>query len=586
MRGGDIRFLLKTRYAESRALIIGVNAYQKAPPLGYAVSDALGVRRALIEQMGFPERNVVMLLDEEATRTNVLKSFLGFAADTVNLDDRLLVFFAGHGTTRTGFRGDVGYLVPCDADPDDPSTLIRWDELTRNADLIRAKHILFVMDACYGGLALTRAPHGGNARFLKDMLLRTSRQVLTAGKPDEVVADAGGPIANHSVFTGHLLMGLYGEAANAQGIITASSLMSYVYGKVSTDKNSSQTPHYGHIDGDGDFILVAPQLDELEAREDLDLDRLMVVPYADEFRDQPRDSLQSKVVRIKELLSKPESSIQLHDFVIDEVKRFHGLVSQDHFGVAGSYSNDELISRIGRYEHSARDISVLMAALAYWATGAQRHVLRKAFSRIADHLESHGGLKSWLDLRWYPLILQMYSAGIAAIEARRYDLLSDMLLTQIETPESVSSNIAFVEGASRAILEFTRADLFKRLPGHERNYVPMSEYLFKILQPQLDDALFLGKTYESAFDEFEIFFALVCADIRKRNGRDAWGPIGRFGWKHSRGEDSPLARVIAQAKADEGRWLPLQSGLFGGDLSRFLAAAEEYEKGVAGLNWW
>lgn len=583
---GDMRFLLKTHYTESRALVIGINKYQKASPLGYAVNDALGVKQALIEQLGFPERNIVTLLDGEATRMSILRSFLGFTADTIDLDDRLLVFFAGHGMTRTGLRGDVGYLVPADADPSDPATLVRWDDLTRNADLVRAKHILFVMDACYGGLALTRAPHGGSVRFLKDMLLRPSRQVLTAGKADEVVADAGGPLPNHSVFTGHLLQGLSGQAANSQGIITASSLMSYVYGKVSTDKDSHQTPHYGHIDGDGDFILAAPHLEEVGAREDLDLDRLMVIPYADEFQDRPRDSLQSKITRIKDLLSRPENSIQLHDFVIDEVKRFHSLVSLDHFEVGGPYSDGELLSRISKYEHCTRDISILLAALAYWASDPHRHVLRKALSRAVDHLENLGGLKAWLDLRWYPLILQMYSAGIAAVEARRYDSLADILLTQIEMSDGVRSNILLVEGASKAVLEFTRSDLFKRLPGHQQQYVPMSEYLFKILQPQLDDALFLGKTYESAFDEFEVLFALVCADTRKQNGRDAWGPIGRFGWKHSKTDNAPLTRLMAQAKSEGNRWQPLRAGLFGGEVTRFLEAAEPYEKGVAGLNWW
>ena len=42
-------------------------------------------------------------------------------------------------------------------------------------------------------------------RFLQDMLLRPSRQVITAGKADERVADGGGPIPDHSVFTGHFL---------------------------------------------------------------------------------------------------------------------------------------------------------------------------------------------------------------------------------------------------------------------------------------------------------------------------------------------------------------------------------------------
>jgi hypothetical protein len=94
--------------------------------------------------------------------------------------------------TQTGRRGEVGFLVPHDGDLSNLSTLIRWDDLTRNAELIVAKHILFVMDACYGGLAITRSLSAGSMRFLKDMLQRYSRQVLTAGKANEVVADAGG----------------------------------------------------------------------------------------------------------------------------------------------------------------------------------------------------------------------------------------------------------------------------------------------------------------------------------------------------------------------------------------------------------
>src|SRR5439155_10124504 len=112
-----------------------------------------------------------------------------------------------------------------------------WDDLTRNSELIRAKHMLFVMDACYGGLALTRNTQPGSARFLKDMMLRYSRQVLTAGKANEVVADSGGPLPAHSVFTGHLIEGLRGKATAANGVITANGLMAYVYQSVANDQN-------------------------------------------------------------------------------------------------------------------------------------------------------------------------------------------------------------------------------------------------------------------------------------------------------------------------------------------------------------
>jgi uncharacterized caspase-like protein len=114
---------------------------------------------------------------------------------------------------------------------------------------------MFVMDACYGGLAITRTLKPGSMRFMKDMLLRRSRQVLTAGKADEVVADLGGPLPNHSVFTGHLLEALAGKAASPDGMLTANGVIAYVYRSVANDASSQQTPHFGYLSGDGDLIF-------------------------------------------------------------------------------------------------------------------------------------------------------------------------------------------------------------------------------------------------------------------------------------------------------------------------------------------
>lgn len=211
-------------YRNSFALIIGINKYLKASPLDYAVNDANAVAAILESDFDFKHNNIKILLDENATKNEIMTAFMSYANSKVTSDDRIFVFFAGHGITQTGKRGEVGFLIPHDGDTGKLSTLIRWDDLTRNAELIQAKHVFFVMDTCYGGLAITRALSSGSMRFLKDMLQRYSRQVLTAGKANEVVADAGGPLPNHSVFTGHLLEGLHGKAATAEDIITANGV--------------------------------------------------------------------------------------------------------------------------------------------------------------------------------------------------------------------------------------------------------------------------------------------------------------------------------------------------------------------------
>lgn len=244
-------------YQASWALVIGIDRYQHVNPLAFAVNDAESVNVALVSSLGFPKENVVVLRDEHATRAAIRKEFLAFA-ERCGTDDRIVVFFAGHGASVDGHRGKVGYLVPVEGTLDDKSTLLRWDDFVRDAELIPAKHIFFIMDACYSGLMLQRSISNGTQRFLSDMLQRFSRQALTAGKHDEVVADGGGPQGNNSIFTGYLVQGLQGAAADAGGVITASGLMHYVYRHVGGDGRSNQTPHCGHLDGEGDMILKVP----------------------------------------------------------------------------------------------------------------------------------------------------------------------------------------------------------------------------------------------------------------------------------------------------------------------------------------
>ena len=584
MTNRDIRFLLKPFYSNSRALVIGVNEYEEVSPLSYAVSDAEAVRDALVGQLDFPDTNVFLLTDNQASRSAIMRAYLSLATSVVDMDERIIIFFAGHGLTRTGYRGEVGYLVPSDGDPEDLATLIRWDDLTTNADLVRAKHMFFIMDACYGGLALNRSLSQGGARFLRDMMQRFSRQVLTAGKADEEVSDSGGPLPNHSVFTGHLLEGIGGKAAGESGAITANGLMSYVYGRVSCDKNSRQTPHYGHFDGDGDFVLRMPAGGGPDQDETKGVDTLISVPFLPEPQDSTR--YQQKVSRAKALLSNEESAIELHDVVVAEVKRFVAATGKDRFPVSGTLSKEDLLSRLVTYEEAVEDLSAAAACLARWGKPAHGPLLEKLASRASDGLGAESGRTVPLALRWYPLMLVLYSAGISAVEGRRYDSLASLVLAPVEEDRRGRTGRPLIQAATEAMLECTRADLFKLVPGHERHYAPMSEYLFKLLQPTLDDLLFLGGAYERAFDEFEILLALMTADLGKEQAGHVWGPIGRFGWKEHHNDQPPLSKLIGEAQSAGASWGPFRAGLFGGDPERFTAGAYEFLAGVKRLSWW
>ncbi|NRR33342.1 polysaccharide deacetylase family protein [Oxalobacteraceae bacterium] len=249
---------VSTGYANSYAVVIGINDYQKWPKLQYAVQDSKAIRDTLVNRFGFDSKHVFTLNNGEATRNNILGLFHDKLAEAqLKKDDRIFVFFAGHGATRQLSSGrSLGYIIPVDSDPQQVSfDAIPMTDLQNIAESLNAKHVFFVMDACYSGLGLTRG--GGSTAFLRDNARRMGRQMLTAGGADQMVAD-GGP-NGHSVFTWTLLQALNGKGdLNGDGLITATELAAYVAPAVSSV--SQQTPAFGSLPGSegGEFVFQIP----------------------------------------------------------------------------------------------------------------------------------------------------------------------------------------------------------------------------------------------------------------------------------------------------------------------------------------
>lgn len=579
----------RPRYANSWALVIGINEYQLASPLGYARQDAEAFAEVLASRHNFPKENLTVLLDEDATKLNILSEFHRFQQEHVSPDDRIAVFFAGHGMTRTGNRGEVGFLIPVDGDPSNLASLIRWDDLTRNADLVAAKHILFVMDACYGGLAVHRGITPGSSRFLKNMLQRYSRQVLTAGKADETVADSGGPRPGHSIFTGHLLDALEGNAADAQGTLSASAVMAYVYERVAKDPYSQQSPHFGFFDGDGDFIFsISGSLPSGEQAEKEGSDLLIEMPAI----HLPSDDLEGKPSleqTVKEYLSDTRFRIRLDDLASYELRTALQTFMGPEFSMVPTVTAEAFGTRLRQYESATAPLNTLTVLLAKWGVAEHQPALERIVSRLADGNEMAGGKTVWLGLRWYPLLLLMYGGGIAALSAHNYTSLATIFNTRVGDHVSGRGTQEAISATVSEILEVDRGEMFKKLPGYERNYVPRSEYLFKAVQPAIEDLLFLGRSYEELFDRFEIFYALTYADLENQKRHHLWGPPGRFAWKRrSLGRSGdPYGALVAEATSAGNAWPPLRSGFFGGSIERFQEIAQRYdEELLSKLQWY
>jgi len=204
--------------------------------------------------MGF---DTITLLDNYATRENILKVLGDELPKKVEKNDRVIIFFAGHGQTEELADGSqMGYLVPVDSDTRNIfSTAISMDQVRQFSRRLPAKHVLYLIDACYSGLGLTRS--GGippsDRDYLNKITARKAHQMLTAGGKGEQAHEEEG----HGVFTKYILEGLDGSAdRDDKGYVTFSDLASYVKPKVTRMTRNSQVPQYGSIDGEGEFVFV------------------------------------------------------------------------------------------------------------------------------------------------------------------------------------------------------------------------------------------------------------------------------------------------------------------------------------------
>jgi len=133
------------------AVVIGVGDYDywnhlEAPPY-----DAVRMRNFLVEQ-GYD--SVLLLTNREASKANIEQYMEDKLPGLVQDNDRVLFYFSGHGTQRA-LKGRVrGYLPMLNSKPDEYSSMISMEDIERWEQNLRdARHLLFVLDACFSGLA-------------------------------------------------------------------------------------------------------------------------------------------------------------------------------------------------------------------------------------------------------------------------------------------------------------------------------------------------------------------------------------------------------------------------------------------------
>lgn len=195
------------------ALIIGISNFQdKNLNLKYPAKDARDFHDFLIKEANFAPDHVKLLVDEKATRANIL-SELGdkWLPRVANPDDLVLIYISSHGSASDMDIGGVNYLLAHDSQVDSLyASGLPMQDLTRIIKgRVHSDRVVLVLDACHSGAAEAAGSKGLYRKGNLDaeaVAQGTGQLVISSSQPSQVSWESKN--YQNSVFTRCLIESL------------------------------------------------------------------------------------------------------------------------------------------------------------------------------------------------------------------------------------------------------------------------------------------------------------------------------------------------------------------------------------------
>lgn len=224
------------------AVVIGVASYNHMPSLNYTDDDAYKMYAFLRspEGGGVPDEQIKVLVDEGATRKNILKH-MTMLFEQADSNDVILFYFSGHGLKNA--------FLPMDFDGH--LNKIKHSEVKEIFRNSQAKYKLCIADACHaGGLSKAKNITSSGSSFYYEAFkeAKGGTAFMLSSKAEEISIENAG--LRQGIFTHFLIKGLKGNADEDKNrLITISEVYEYVRVNVKFYTSNYQNPVlYGDYD--------------------------------------------------------------------------------------------------------------------------------------------------------------------------------------------------------------------------------------------------------------------------------------------------------------------------------------------------
>jgi tetratricopeptide (TPR) repeat protein len=244
------------------ALIVGISNFQDNKlNLKYPAKDAKDFNDYLLKEGNFAPDHVKLLVNEQATRANIL-SELGdkWLPRVANPDDLVVIYISSHGSASDMDIGGVNYLLAYDSQVDSLyASGLPMQDLTRIIKgRVHSDRVVLVLDACHSGAADPGAKglfRQGNVD-ITEVAQGTGQLVISSSQPSQVSWES--KHYQNSVFTRCLIESLKSKG-NATTLGEAfSNMKDKVQQEVLTERGVLQTPVLKSRWKGNDLRLAAP----------------------------------------------------------------------------------------------------------------------------------------------------------------------------------------------------------------------------------------------------------------------------------------------------------------------------------------
>lgn len=226
------------------AVIVGIESYQdtQIAPVDFAQRDAETMKHYLINMMGYQEKNIKALINEDATLGKLQYFLETWLANQVNKDSEVFVYYAGHGTTlyNPETMQASGSLVPFDGERADLKQIVYpVEKLYTTLGTLPSEKIVVAMDACFSGGGRSIAKQGSRPMLLTAPTILSDNKLVVFSASQANQVSSSFEQEGHGIFTYYFLKALRGAAdTNADGIVDIGETFSYI--KPNIEKQARQ----------------------------------------------------------------------------------------------------------------------------------------------------------------------------------------------------------------------------------------------------------------------------------------------------------------------------------------------------------